>query len=466
MNDEGLGAQQKALHINLDAQVHGTFAEIGAGQEVARWFFQAGKASATVAKSISAYDMAVSDAIYGATPRYVSRPRLEAMLDHEYAEVAGRAAAKPEVTSRLFAFADTIATHTSGRKEAGHGWMGVRFQAEPGAEPSEIIIHLVMLDVPTLHQQEAVGLAGVNLLYAAFFHRDDPAGLIGTLLEGLGRKRLEIDMIRLSGPAFAGVDNRLMSLQLVERGLTDAVMFTAQGEVVQPGEVLWQKRVVIERGSFRPLTNVTRDMIDRAMQQLEADFGPAPNRMVIMEMTLNNLMSEGRIDHADFLARADILGALGYNVIISTYTTFDRVTQYLRQYTHEHIGMVVGVPTLTQILDEKYYTDLEGGLLEGLGRLFAGVVKLLVYPTMAAGADAVVTADTVEVPVNLHHLYSHLRENGFIEPIRSFEKLDLRVSPAEVLTKIQANDPAWENLVPAEAARIIKEKHLFAAPPG
>jgi hypothetical protein len=459
-SNEPNSAQEKAFHINRDAQVLGTFAEIGAGQEVARWFFQAGKASATLAKSISAYDMAVSDSLYGPTAHYVSRARLEAMLDLEYAEAVARLGAKHGETTRLFAFADTVATRTSRRSQAGHGWMGVRFQTEPGAEPSEVIIHIEMLDILTVSQQEAVGLVGVNLLFAAFYLRSDPGASIGTLLDGLDRHRLAIDMIRFSGPGFDGVDNRLMSLQLVERGLADAVMFTERGEVVQPAEVLWGKAVLIERGSFRPLTNVTREMLDRAREQLQTDFPPA-DRVVLMEMTLNNLKYEGKIDHSDFLARVGMLGALGYMVMISNYTRFDLVTPYLRAYTREHIGMVAGIPTLLQILDEKYYAALPGGLLEGLGGLFRGLVKLLVYPTMQPGSGEIVTADTVEVAPNLKHLYAHLRENGFIEPIRTFDAKFLSVTPAEVLAKIQSGDASWESAVPPEVFQAITNRKLF-----
>jgi hypothetical protein len=453
-------AHEKALRINLDGQMHGTFAEIGAGQEVARWFFQAGKASATIAKSISAYDMAVSDGLYGPTEHYVSRARLEGMLDREYGDLVKRLGAMRGQKRLLFAFADTAATHTSQRRQAGHGWMGVRFQTESGAPPSEIIIHIEMLDVPTDSQQEAAGLAGVNLLYGAFYHRDDPGYLISALMDGLGRQRLEIDMIRFSGPAFRDVDNRLMSLQLLERGLTDAVMFNERGEVVQPAEVLSRKPVLIERGSFRPLTNVTRDMLDRALEQLQAGT-LAPKRAILMEMTLSNLMSGNGIDHADFLARADILGALGYMVMISSYTTFDRVTQYLRNYTREPIGMVVGIPTLRQILDEKYYEDLPGGLLEGLARLFSGPVKLLAYPTIEAGSDVITTVDTVDVASNLRHLYAHLCANGFIDPIRRFDTAHLHVSPSEILAKIKTGDPSWKSMVPDQVARIIAHKRLF-----
>lgn len=460
MAPETHSAQEKALQINLDDQRFGTFAEIGAGQEVVRWFFHAGRASATVAKTISAYDMAISDSLYGPTEHYVSRVRLESMLHREYGQLVERLGATRGGNTKFFVFADTAATHSSRRLEAGHGWLGVRFQAQAGAEPSEIIAHIEMLDRLTVNQQEAVGLAGVNLLHGAFYYQDDPGSLIATLLDGLGRHRVEVDMIKFSGPAFHAVDNRLISLQLVEQGLTDAVMFSADGEVVQPSETLSQRPVLIERGSFRPITKVVRDVIDRAREQLQDDC-QLSNPAVLMEMTLNNLTSGRSIDHQDFLARVDILGALGYLVMISNYTTFDRVTQYLRNYTREQIGMAVGIPTLRQIFEEKYYAELNGGLLEGLGRLFNGAVKLLVYPTVEPDSGNLTTVETLQVAGKITNLYLYLRQNGFIESMRRFDALHLQLRPGEVLAKMQAGDPAWESMVPLQAVQLIKERGLF-----
>jgi hypothetical protein len=465
MAEETHSAPQKALKINLDARKFGTFAEIGAGQEVARWFFHVGKAAGTVAKSISAYDMVISDSIYGAAGHYVSRQRLEAMLDHEFDRLVTHLAETRAKDTALFAFADTSATHTHSstptHAPSGSSWLGIRFQTEPGGPPSQIIIHAAMLDPITVGQQEALGLVGVNLVYGAFYYSADPNHLIGSLMDDLSRRRIEVDMIKFSGPAFAAVDNRLMSLQLVEQGLTDAALFTADGEVVQPAEVLYKKPVLIERGSFRPVTNVTLEMLHRAVGQLQQDSAPAEDLVVIMEMTLNNLMSERVIDHQDFLARVDILGALGKIVMVSNYTRFDSVSRYLRQYTQNWIGMAMGVPTLHEIFEEKYYNDLTGGILEALGRLFKGRVKLLVYPTRQSGNDDLITADKVEVKPELQHLYNYLAANGFIESIRDFNPGQLEVTPPDVLGMIQSGDPTWEKLVPPQAADVIRQKGLF-----
>ncbi len=465
MNGETRSAQEKALQINLDAQRFGTFAEIGAGQEVVRWFFHVGKASGTVAKSISAYDKEISDGLYGAATHYVSRERLEAMLDSEFRQLAERLGAARGDKSAFFVFADTMATHGSSRASEGHGWLGVRFQDHPHAEPSEVIVHIELLDKFTTSRQEAVGLVGVNLIYGAFTSHQDPAALVRSLMDGLDRRRVEIDMIKFSGPVFNGVDHRLMSLQLVENGFTDAAMFTAAGEVVQPSEILHGRRVLIERGSFRPVTNVTLDMLDAAKRQLQKEGSLADGEpVVLMEMTLNNLMSEEKIDHKDFIARAEILGALNKTVLISNYTRFDGVTGYLRQYTQNRIGMTVGIPTLRAIFDEQYYQELQGGILEGLGRLFQGVVKLFVYPTVSSGGD-LETSDKLVIDPKLQKLYAYLLENGRIVSISEFDAAQLHVSPAEVLQMIQSGDPAWVNFVPAPAAALIEQHRLFGYAP-
>ena len=465
MAEESGSTRPKALKINLDGRKFGTFAEIGAGQEVARWFFHAGKAAGTIAKTISAYDMAISDGLYGPTQRYVSRQRLEAMLENEFKSLVERLDQTRGEHTAFFVFADTSATQTHSHRPAGHSWLGVRFQTEPRGEPSEIILHVEMLDPVTVEQQEALGLAGVNLIYGAFYYADDPTHLIASLMDDLSRRRIEVDMIKFSGPAFAKVDNRLMSLQLVEQGLTDAAMFTADGEVVEPAEVLYNKPVMIERGSFRPVTNVTLEMLDRAVRQLQQDCPPAQDLVAIMEMTLNNLMSEQAIDHQDFLARVDILGALGKIVMISNYTRFDKVTSYLRHYTQNWIGMAMGVPTLREVFEEKYYTEMEGGILEGLGRLLQGRVKLFIYPTRETDAGELTTSDRLDVKPELSHLYRHLVENGYIASIREFDPGELHVTPGAVLAGIQSGDPSWEKLVPPQAATVIKQKGLFGYRP-
>ncbi len=453
---------QKALQINLDAKKYGTFAEIGAGQEVARYFFHVGGAAGTVAKTISAYDMRVSDAIYGPSDRYVSRNRLQSMLDYEFHLILERLDALRGDKTTFFVFADTVATHSFTRQEDGHGWMGIRFQNECKGEPSEIIIHVRMLDKVNAREQEALGIIGVNLIYGAFYHHDQPEALIGSLMDSLTRERIEVDMIKFSGPCFAQVDNRLMSLQLVQQGLTDAAMFTADGEVVQPSDVLYKKTVLVERGSFRPVTNTTLDMLERAQEQFITEPGVQGEQpVVLMEMTLRNLLSAGAVDHVDFLARVDILRALGKTVLISNYMRYYKLVAYLSLYTHKSIGLALGVPSLKEIFDEKFYTDLEGGLLEGLGRLFKSTVKLYVYPWRDPVTGKISTAENLLVAPHLRHLYAHLIENGCIVSIQKHNVDYLPIFTRDVLARIQTYDPSWETMVPPAIVEIIKRDKLF-----
>jgi hypothetical protein len=453
---------QKALRINLDPTKYGAFAEIGAGQEVARWFFRVGGASGTIAKTISAYDMTVSDAIYGKCDRYVSRLRLQTMLDHEFELLVKRLNEQRGATTRFFVFADTVAARSYTRRDEAHGWMGVRFQDQPQNEPSDIWIHVRLLDEENLQQQEALGMIGVNLIYGAMYLHSDPPSLIQSLLDNLTPARVEVDMLKLSGPAFAGVDNRLMALQLVQKGLTKATMFNARGEVVPPADLLYKKALLVERGSFRPITNSTADML-RAAQAMFVQEPKVQGEeiLTIMEMTLKNLTEGDTIDHQDFLNRVDILGAMGKTVLISNYLEYHRLAAYLFRFTKKMIGIVLGVPTLRELFDEKYYADLEGGILESFGRLFKNDLKLFAYPLLEKNTNSLITAGNLRVAPHLRHLYAYLIENRFVESIRDYDPKCLPIFSREVLARIRNNEAGWEDSVPAEVARIIKERKFF-----
>ncbi len=456
-----LGTDKKAFQINLDAKKYGTFAEIGAGQEVARRFFHVGGAAGTVAKTMSAYDMTFSDAIYGSAQRYVSRDRLQTMLDHEYKLLIERLDKKLGGVRTFFVFADTVAARSFKEHNESHGWLGVRFQNEPRGEPSQIVIHVRMLDEGNVDQQEALGIIGVNLLYGAFHHQQSEK-LIASLHENLAPDRMQIDLIKFSGPAYANVDNRLMSLQLVSQGLTDAVIFTADGEVVQAADILYKKSILVERGSFRPVTYATNDMLNGARTAFLKQSGcPDADLVVLMEMTLENLLAEGQLNHADFLARVDILGALGRTVIISKFGEYYRLASYLSRYTNRMIGLVMGVPSLLEIFDEKYYLNLEGGILEALGRMFKSGLKLYVYPKIDEETGELVTATKLEVAPNLRSLYQYLLENEFIQEITDYNPEFLRILPPETLAKLQSGDPGWESMVPPEVGRMIKDRQFF-----
>jgi hypothetical protein len=463
MNAEmDVGTNKKAFQINLDARKYGTFVEIGAGQEVARRFFHVGGAAGTIAKTMSAYDMTFSDAIYGPTDRYVSRVRLNTMLDREYNLLQERLEAKLGDQRQFFVFADTVAARSFKEHNESHGWLGVRFQTQSRSEPSQIIIHVRMLDEANVDQQEALGVIGINLLYGAFYYYAEPEKLISSLQENLAPGRIEVDMIKFSGSAFPEVDNRLMSLQLVSQGLTSAVMFTADGESVQPAEVFYKKAILIERGSFRPVTYATNDMLDGARRVfLKEACVSEKDLVVLMEMTLENLLSEGKLNHADFLARVDILGALGRTVLVSKFGEYYRLASYLSRYTNHMVGLVMGVPSLMEIFDEKYYLNLEGGILEALGRMFKGGLKLYVYPMIEEKTGQIVTATQVEVAPNLRSLFQYLIDNRFIEEITEYHSEYLRIHPPDALAKLQSGDNGWEQMVPPEVVKIIKERKFF-----
>lgn len=462
MNAEmDIGTNKKAFQINLDSKKYGTFAEIGAGQEVARRFFHVGGAAGTVAKTISAYDMTFSDAIYGTADRYVSRGRLKTMLDHEYQLLIERLDQTIGDERTFFVFADTVAARSFKQHNESHGWLGVRFQTETRGEPSQIIAHVRMLDESNVDQQEALGILGVNLLYGAFYYHQ-PERLIASLQDNLALDRMQVDMIKFSGPAFSGVDDRLMSLQLVSLGLTNAVMFTADGEAVQPSDILYKKAILVERGSFRPVTYATNDMLTGARSVFLKQCGASEaDLVVLMEMTLENLLSEGQLNHADFLARVDILGALGRTVMVSKFGEYYRLASYLARYTNRMIGLVMGSPSLMEIFDEKYYLNLEGGILEALGRMFKSGLKLYVYPMIDEQTGDLITATKLEVAPNLRSLFRYLIENEFIQEVSEYNPDYLRIYPPEALAKLQSGDPSWEKMVPPEVMEIIKKREFF-----
>jgi hypothetical protein len=459
---EIISTHQKALQINLDPSKYGTFAEIGAGQEVARWFFRVGGAAGTIAKSISAYDMTISDAIYGHAERYVSRQRLETMLDREYGLLVERLMAKRGATTKFFVFANTVVARSYSRQDDAHGWLGIRFQTEPGQDPSQIICHVRLWDKENLPEQEALGIFGVNLVHGAVYLHEDPATLVESLVDNVGSDRIEVDMIQFSGPAFKKVENRLMALQLVQKGLTNAAMFTCDGEVMQPADALYKKCILVERGSFRPVTKVTLDML-RCAQAL---FVQEPNVhgeevLTLMEMTLKNLSDGDKIDPQDFLDRVDILSALGKTVLISNFGEYHRLAAYFFRYTKKMIGIAMGVPTLREIFDEKYYADLSGGILESFGRMFKNDLKLYVYPLLEAKTGALISASNLRVAPNLRHLHAYLVENRFIETLRDYDQTALPIFSRDVLQKLRTDDKTWETMVPPEVAKIIRERNLF-----
>lgn len=467
MSNERPNTERKALAINLDPRRYGTFAEIGAGQEVVRWFFRVGGAAGTIAKSMSAYDMAVSDAIYGECDRYVCRPRLESMLDHEHELNLSRLRESRGDTTSFFVFADTVSARNFKGTNECHGWMGVRFQAHPRDQDSQIILHVRMLDTENALQQEALGIVGVNLLYGAFFLNHEPDKLIESLLDNLTTRRIEIDMIEFSGIAFRHVDNRVMSLRLVQLGLSSAAMFSASGEVLQPSEVLYKKPILVERGSFRPVTHVNVDMLRSAHEKFSREPGVTEEPVVsLMEITMHNLQSSGgetngQIDLRDFLARADMLAACGKTVLISDYFEYYRLAAYLARYTKKKIGITMGAASLCELFDEKYYTRLDGGILESFGRLFKNDLKLYIYPLLDRKSGSLTTVENLQVAPELRKLYAYLVEKGCIEQLDNHNPEYLSIFSRDVLQQIKTGDASWSNCVPSEVAEVIRRRGFF-----
>jgi hypothetical protein len=450
---------ERALAINLDGSVYGTFAEIGAGQEVARWFFSVGGAAGTVAKTMSAYDMTVSDAIYGKASRYVSRERVEEMLDHEFSLLRERLDGARGERTRFFTFADTAAARSYAGGNECHAWLGVRFQHAFRAEPSNVVVHCRMLDATNAGQQEALGRLGVNVLHAVLNRFREPKALVEALLDDIGRERLEIDWIAMDGPAFPGVDNRLLALHLVRCGFTPAILFDARATPVLASEALRHASVLVERGRFAPVTRLNLEMMAAAREDGETREIKDPKE--IMEITMNNLRDRGQAEDADFLARVDLLSAVGKMVLVSDIGLFHDLGEYLAARHVERIGLVLGVPLLRELFNDAHYRHLPGGILEAFGRLFTKAVRLYVQPTRDVIDGRVVSADTLHVAPHNAHLLAHLRTNGLIRSLPCDHDTLRTYSSEDVRSRICSGDPSWRDLVAPEVAALIDRHGYF-----
>ena len=467
IHNKDLGTKQKALAINLDPQIYGSFAEIGAGQDVAANFFKAGASSGTIAKTMSAYDMTFSDAIYGAQEgrRYVSEARLIAMLEKEYGLLIERLDEKRGDKSTFFAFSDTMSALNYHKTNEGHGWMGIRFQLRPQGPYNDVVIHVKLLDNDGVLQQNAVGVLGVNLIYACFFYHTHPNVFLLSLMDNLSRDAMQIDMIRFEGPDFSQIDNRLMSLHLVKYGFSDAALFGPDGKNMQPSEMLYKKHIVVVRGRFRPVINVHMDMLSTGVKQFvqEPDVDK-DNVVVVTELTLQALQERdadptAEIDEKDFLDRVDILCALGQTVLISDFHEYYKLVAYLSKITKLKMGVVLGYPNLEYIFAEEHYKDLPGGILESFATLFSRKVKLFIYPTLRDGI--IYNCLRYNPPHLLMDLYRYLIANNKIEDIRHYKESNLQIDTDKVLHMIKHGEEGWEVHVPQEVATMIKERCLF-----
>lgn len=464
MGRKPLGTKFKALEINLNHQIYGTFAEIGAGQEVAREFFVAGGASGTVAQTISAYDMVFSDSIYGkeASGRYVCESRVNKMLTHEYDILVERLKNIRGKETCFFVFADTVATKAYDRNNEAHGWLGVRFQLTPESEPNQVVLHVRMLDDTSLEQQMALGIIGVNLVHACFNFHHSREDFIDALMDNLNTKRIEIDVIRFTGKDYSNDDNRLLNLELVKRGYTNAVIFDQKGQIILPSDIFYKKSILAVRGSYRPPTLVNLDTIKKGQSNFLQDTGEkAEDLVTVAEITINNLENSGEFSNVDFLARVDMLGALGQVVLISNYPEYFRLSSYFARFTKKHIGIVLGLYNFKQIFDAEYNQKLEGGILESLGLLFRNNVKVYVYPYKNESDRILLTSKNLDVDNKLLHLYNYLKENKQIKDIADFDASLLHIYSRKVLNMLIEGQPGWEVMVPPTVADTIKKKKLF-----
>ncbi|MBP7821803.1 MAG: TonB-dependent receptor [Saprospiraceae bacterium] len=465
MTYKPLETDQKALEINLDDKIYGTFAEIGAGQEVARYFFQVGGAAGTIAKTMSAYDKVYSDHIYGNEPsgRYVCESRIYKMLAHEYELMESRL--RPHrPNTHFFAFADSIAALNYARTISGDGWLGVRFQLNHHDEPNDIVIHVRMLDNDNRLQQQAVGVVGVNLVYGCFRYCDNPEVLLQSLMDGL-KGRIMIDMVRMTGPQFADLDNRLLSLYLIKHQMSDVAIFAPDGRNIHASEFLYKKNILVVRGSFRPVTLVNQDMINTSYDQFRAEPDIDPSKTVLLsEITYHNLTQDGQLDPKDFLDRADLLCALGQTVMVTNCENYTRLINYLLEYKFLKLGIVIGVQPLFDLINEKFHKNMDGSILSAFGELFTRNVRIYVYPLMQEGSEELLNSNNLIVPEGIKFLYKYLLENQHIVDIKQYNPNILHIYSKKVLELLQHDEGDWQKFVPTKVAQLIKEKCLFHYP--
>jgi len=460
--------KSKALRINLNENIYGTFAEIGAGQETVRQFFRAGGASGTIAKAMSAYDKDFSDAIYGVEDdrRYVTEARLRKMLSHEIKLMEERITRDKHPNKLFFSYANTVATIDFAKKYKGHGWVGIKYQIDPNEkEYNEIILHIRFKENDARLQQETLGILGTNLIYGAFYKYNEPRKLLRYLYDHLHKDQLEIDTINFSGPVFKTVDNRLMSLQLVKNGMTDAVMFAPDGNNVLPAAVLYKKNILALRGSFRPVTKVNMDMFEKSLEMfIKENKVEEKNTQVLFEITLSNLRAEGEIDEQDFMDRAELLCSLGQTVLISNFKEYYKLVEYFSQYTKNRMGLCMGVNNLVDIFDEKYYRHLSGGILEAFGKLFFKDLRVYLYP-MKNEDDTITNSENLKVHPRMKELYKFFKYNGKVVDIVDYDSSNLSIFSRIVLKMIANGEKGWEDMLPEGVSKLIKEKNLFGYNP-
>jgi len=456
--------EAKALRINLNNHIYGTFAEIGAGQEVARHFFRVGGASGTIAKTISAYDKNFSDTIYGEEDdgRYVTETRLNRMLDHEMRLLENRIPEDKQENKLFFTLANTVATIDFAKKFKGHGWMGIRYQVFPKSAYNNITLHFRFHQTEAKLQQEVLGVVGVNLIYGAFYKYDDPKKLLRYLYDHIDKDALEIDTINFSGPVFESVDNRLMSLQLIKNGMTEAVMFDGSENNVLPARVLYKKNILALRGSFRPVTMVNVDMFQKSYDIFVQEPNVEEDKtVVVFEITLSNLMAQGELDEKDFMDRAKLLCSLGHTVMISNFKEYYRLVDYFSHYSKNQMALAMGVNNFLEIFKEDYYEDLSGGILEAFGKMFYNNLKVYLYPMEEKQSGKIINSNNLRLHPRMKEFYKFFKYNGKVVDIFDYEEKYLNIFSREILKKIKDKSEGWEEGLPSGIAEMIKDQHMF-----
>lgn len=462
MSREVISIKRKALRINLEGSIYGTFAEIGAGQEVARTFFQVGGASGTVAKTMSAYDMAFSDSIYGEeeSGRYVSESRLNKMLTHEYELLGERLVGDEYEGKRFFAYANTCSILNYTKTNDPHCWMGLRFQLTPGGGYNDVIVHIRLKDNDALLQQRVIGGVGVNLIFACFWYSNDINAFIDSLMDNLSVDQIEIDLVRINGENF-NIDNRLVALKLVKKGYTDATIFGSKREVYQPKDFLYKKNVLCLRSRFRPYTLLSEDMQKSGELTFQHRLADDEQFISLSELTLNNLMGDEDHDPTDFLDRAELLCQLGHTVLVSNCDKHDKLIDFFTRCKTKKIGIIVGVMNLIELFKKENYCSAPSELLSYFGGIFRGETVMIAYPYYSKSEQKVVDSTTLRVDESLSHIYHHLISNNLIVDSENSHPDLLNIFSDKIIASIQAGDDTWKAAVPEKVAELISEKHLF-----
>ena len=455
--------ESKALRINLNPAMYGTFAEIGGGQEVARNFFRVGAASGTIAKTISAYDKNFSDDIYGEDDdgRYVTEVRLEKMLNHEMKLLEDRITRDSSPDKLFFTYANTVATIDFAKKYKGHGWMGVRFQTKPNEEYSDITLHVRFHQTNAKLQQEDLGIIGVNLIYGAFYKNNKPKNLVKYLYDHIDKESIEIDTINFKGPLFKKIDNRLMSLELVKNNMTKAVMFDSSGNNILPARILYKKNILALRGSFRPVTKVNIDMFEKSYEVFTRELDVDESKSeVIFEITLSNLMEQGEIDESDFMDRAKLLCSLGHTVMISNFKEYYKLVDYFSNYTKKQLGLTMGVNNFVEIFNEDYYKDIDGGILEAFGKMFHNKVKVYLYP-ISNDKGQIINSTNLKLHPRMKEFYKFFKYNNKVVDLFDFEQKYLEIFSRDILKKIKKGENDWTNKLPEGISEMIIKNKMF-----